>query len=78
MIIFFYFYTILLYFVARGNISQQSSGLLVALLEQAQKLEPQSGSPVVVLETSKKYSNLPYYNHINENNLIFSHISVHV
>ncbi|XP_031623274.1 uncharacterized protein LOC116340765 [Contarinia nasturtii] len=38
---------------ARGNISSQSSGLLVALLDQAQKLEPQSGPPVVVLETSK-------------------------
>ncbi|XP_055300165.1 uncharacterized protein LOC129567372 [Sitodiplosis mosellana] len=38
---------------ARGNISQQSSGLLVALLDQAQKLEPQSGPPVVILETAK-------------------------
>lgn len=42
--------------LARGNISQNSSGVLVALLEQAQKLEPQSGSPIVILETSKKYS----------------------
>lgn len=43
------------YHSARGDIAQNSSGVLVALLDQAQKLEPQSGPPVVVLETSKKY-----------------------
>lgn len=43
-------------FSARGNISQHSSGLLVAVLDQAQKLEPQSGPPVVILETAKKYT----------------------
>lgn len=43
------------YFIARGNISQHSSGILVALLDQAQKLEPQSNPPVLVLESSKKY-----------------------
>lgn len=42
-------------FIARGNISQHSSGILVALLDQAQKLEPQSSPPVVVIESSKKY-----------------------
>lgn len=51
------------YLTARGNISQNSSGVLVALLDQAQKLEPQSGPPVVILETSKKYdrNHLKYY-----------------
>lgn len=40
--------------LARGNISQSSSGVLVALLDQAQKLEPQSGPPVLILESSKR------------------------
>lgn len=39
---------------ARGNISQNSSGVLVALLDQAQQLEPNSNPPVIALETSKK------------------------
>lgn len=49
-----HFSLFLLVHLARGNISQNSSGVLVALLDQAQKLEPQSGSPVVILETPKK------------------------
>lgn len=42
-------------FVARGDISSQSSGIFVALLEQASQLEPTSNPPVVSLESSKKY-----------------------
>lgn len=49
-------------FTARGDISQGSSGVLVALLDQAQQLEPNSGSPVIALETSKKYV-LPIAHH---------------
>lgn len=42
---------------ARGNISHNSSGALVALLDQAQQLNPDANPPVVALETSKKYLN---------------------
>lgn len=42
------------YFLARGNISQNSSGVLVALIDQAQQLDPDANPPVVALETSKK------------------------
>lgn len=59
------------FFLARGNISQHSSGLLVALLDQAQKLEPQSSPPVVVLETSKKYVSQHSLNkHLNIDKII--------
>lgn len=42
---------------ARGNISHNSSGALVALLDQAQQLDPDANPPVVALETAKKYLN---------------------
>lgn len=49
---------VFLYFEARGNISQDSSGVLVAILDQAQQLDPKANPPVVALETSKKYKYL--------------------
>lgn len=38
----------------QGKISTNSAGLLVAILEQASKLEPNSNPPVVSLECGKK------------------------
>lgn len=45
------------FIAARGNISHNSSGALVALLDQAQQLNPDANPPVVALETAKKYFN---------------------
>lgn len=57
-------------FSARGNISQNSSGVLVALLDQAQQLEPNSNPPVIALETSKKYIFFFQMKHNSSTNMI--------
>lgn len=50
-----HYYYLRCHITARGNISHNSSGALVALLDQAQQLNPDANPPVVALETSKKY-----------------------
>lgn len=45
----------LLLVLGKGKISPNAAGLLVAILEQAGRLEPNSNPPVVALESGKKY-----------------------
>lgn len=53
--------------LARGDISQSSSGVLVALLDQAQQLDPDANPPVVALETANKYFHLKYHFEVLKN-----------
>lgn len=39
---------------AKGNASTDSAGLIAALAEQAAKLEPHNGAPIVRLESDNK------------------------
>lgn len=73
IIILFPFHLII---AARGNISHNSSGALVALLDQAQQLHPDANPPVVALETANKYLNSVIKTAINRNIQRISHFSV--
>lgn len=61
---------------ARGNISHNSSGALVAMLDQAQQLNPDANPPVVALETDKKYLNFTIETQLNRNIYRIFHFSV--
>lgn len=47
------FYYYLFFILEKGEISANASGLLVAILEHAGKLEPNSNPPIVSLESDK-------------------------
>lgn len=41
-------------FIARGNASKKSAGIIVAISEQASQLDPNCNAPVVSLEVGDK------------------------
>lgn len=49
-----FIFIINVFFLAKGDASTESSGLIVALAEQVAKLEPKKSLPVLVLENDNK------------------------